>query len=535
MKLVNQYSITALTIAITACGGGGSGSSSGGGESSETGVFTDSPVSGAYYETETHQGFTNSLGEYSYEPGETVVFSVGGIAFPAVAASGQVTPRDLAPDNDDEFSNILQFLQTLDSDGNASNGISISRDDHTLFEGSAIQTSSITFDDDVQSVLDTSGDSRTVVSEEQAKSHFDEAQASSLLGSWVYSEGSNKRNVLSFVHDNRYIIIHEHGDGDEQVAGSAEYGSYQWNHETDEFSVNALGETDGSGGLYDGSSSFSEARLNGDELILGGTEEGDVTFIRVKNIENSRTGSWVADGDTSDEFHVLTFLSNSEYVIAHSNEQEMASFPQSGEFGTYSSSKGAEASVETDGIGGISGDVGDITATRWGDLLIEGAGAQDEDGSVARLGQFTATLSANYGSNKPNNLGTILALRQGRFTPEGVLGAWTLEYTSSAIVEAGECGINMELNLNENGSGSVTFPPNECNDFADDDTNAINWEVRESGSLSFIEGDDSGDSYIWDLVRVSGSQDNVLVSVSTPDGQDDAGNEFTEARLYRSE
>ena len=78
-------------------------------------------------------------------------------------------------------------------------------------------------------------------------------------------------------------------------------------------------------------------------------------------------------------------------------------------------------------------------------------------------------------------------------------------------------------------------PPNECNDFADDDTNAINWEVRESGSLSFIEGDDSGDSYIWDLVRVSGSQDNVLVSVSTPDGQDDAGNEFTEARLYRSE
>ena len=132
MSTFNKFSVvTIVLLFLFGCGGGGGGSSSGGSSTSSaksTGVFLDSPVINIGYRTETLEGVTNSLGEYEYLPGENVTFFIGDLNFPAVAATGTVTPLDLAGTQDvanSKVMNMIRLLQTLDQDGDPSNGITI--------------------------------------------------------------------------------------------------------------------------------------------------------------------------------------------------------------------------------------------------------------------------------------------------------------------------------------------------------------------------------------------------------------------------
>lgn len=132
MRLLNFLAL-AVAIALTACGGGGGGGG-GGGSAPLTGIFLDSPVSGINYRTASSSGKTNANGEFSYIPGETVIFSIGNIDLPAATANSTVTPLDLANTTDvnhQVVSNLLVLLQSLDTDGNPSNGIQISSTAHT--------------------------------------------------------------------------------------------------------------------------------------------------------------------------------------------------------------------------------------------------------------------------------------------------------------------------------------------------------------------------------------------------------------------
>ncbi len=95
-----------------------------------TGVLTNSPVSGMRYRTLPggQEGFTNDNGEFQYVEGDSVIFSIGALEFPEVQAQKFVTPLVLADSNiprHDMVLNIASLLLTLDTDGDASNGISI--------------------------------------------------------------------------------------------------------------------------------------------------------------------------------------------------------------------------------------------------------------------------------------------------------------------------------------------------------------------------------------------------------------------------
>jgi cytochrome c553 len=101
------------------------------GSSASTGVFTDSPVEGVSYTTETLSGETNAAGEFSYEPGETVTFSVGATQLPSALASAELSPIDLAMGDSYTVAtatNIARLLQSLDQDGNPANGITVPDD-----------------------------------------------------------------------------------------------------------------------------------------------------------------------------------------------------------------------------------------------------------------------------------------------------------------------------------------------------------------------------------------------------------------------
>lgn len=121
MKLL---AIAFASLTLVACGAGGGG----GATVTSTGIFVDSVVAGIGYKTATQSGTTNAKGEYSFLPGESVTFFIGSIQFPPTVAKGTVTPLDIAQTtdiNNQVVSNILVLLQSLDEDGNPSNGIMI--------------------------------------------------------------------------------------------------------------------------------------------------------------------------------------------------------------------------------------------------------------------------------------------------------------------------------------------------------------------------------------------------------------------------
>ncbi|MDZ4261116.1 MAG: hypothetical protein U1B30_02145, partial [Pseudomonadota bacterium] len=94
-----------------------------------TGVFLDAAVINIGYRTASQQGFTNANGEFNYRPGEMITFFIGSLEFPPVLAGDIVTPMDIANTTDlsnNQLINILRLLQSLDADGDLTNGIGIS-------------------------------------------------------------------------------------------------------------------------------------------------------------------------------------------------------------------------------------------------------------------------------------------------------------------------------------------------------------------------------------------------------------------------
>jgi hypothetical protein len=78
-------------LLINGCGGGSGGSSD---EEVLTGRFLDSACAGLSYSTESRSGITNANGEFTYLAGETVVFGLGDLDFPAVTAAHILTPLE---------------------------------------------------------------------------------------------------------------------------------------------------------------------------------------------------------------------------------------------------------------------------------------------------------------------------------------------------------------------------------------------------------------------------------------------------------
>jgi len=143
-----------------------------------TGVFVDSAVQNLHYTTATQDGTTNVDGEFNYQLNELVTFSIGDIEFPAVAASALLTPLTLF--NTDDINqvavvNMLRLIQSLDVDGNPSNGIEISDAVHQLAIGVSLDFSGDDFVSVVNSLVEMSGaGTQTLVGAVDAVAHFEQ-------------------------------------------------------------------------------------------------------------------------------------------------------------------------------------------------------------------------------------------------------------------------------------------------------------------------------------------------------------------------
>ncbi|OQW98806.1 MAG: hypothetical protein BWK73_51790 [Thiothrix lacustris] len=114
---------------LSACGGGSSGTAATDTSSTaastttttddtpdtsvKTGVFIDAPVKGLTYKTATQSGVTNDKGEFKYITGETVTFSLDGVALGSGKAQAKLPVTLISTEG-----YVAQFLQTMDTDAN---------------------------------------------------------------------------------------------------------------------------------------------------------------------------------------------------------------------------------------------------------------------------------------------------------------------------------------------------------------------------------------------------------------------------------
>ena len=166
--------------------------------SSSTGVFVDSAVAGVTYTTSSGlSGTTNASGEFSYQPGDTASFSIGDVSLGSVAASAVLTPVEVmgASDTaDQKVINLARLLQTLDSDGDPSNGIEITSSTSNTLRGKTlsfdVDVDTFTSDGTVAQIQTAVG--KTLISATSALNHLHSTMNERSLTSKVSSDSKLK-------------------------------------------------------------------------------------------------------------------------------------------------------------------------------------------------------------------------------------------------------------------------------------------------------------------------------------------------------
>ncbi len=142
--------LMALATSLTACGGGSSSPAPApvpapAPAAAVTGVFLDAAVEGLDYAVgSAAKQATNAAGEFGCKGGDTLAFSVGGLALGNAPCAPSVTPLTLAGSSDVKDTRVvnrLMALQLLDDDGDPSNGIRLAPEVKAALAGKALDFS----------------------------------------------------------------------------------------------------------------------------------------------------------------------------------------------------------------------------------------------------------------------------------------------------------------------------------------------------------------------------------------------------------
>ncbi|MDF3031695.1 MAG: hypothetical protein K0R03_2253 [Moraxellaceae bacterium] len=235
---------------------------------SATGTLSDSPVAGVSYSTSSGlTGTTDAQGRFRYNPGDIVTFRIGSLTLGAVTATGTdatITPLQIVEstsgltetEQQNMVTNLLVLLQSLDSDGNAENGISIpaavgSSLNATVAGTIDLQAAPATFaaSDTLGDLATTAGG--TVVDPEAALEHFRTQFFKDIAG--VYSADLGNNEIIAFrVNVDGSYLMGEVATDDAAGQPGIERGKIEWNPQTGELGAsNITLDTNGEWGLSD--------------------------------------------------------------------------------------------------------------------------------------------------------------------------------------------------------------------------------------------------------------------------------------------
>jgi hypothetical protein len=410
-----------FAASLIGCGDfGASSSSNGGTERAQSGPATgrllDSAVGGVAYAASSGDGITDSAGAFNYVHGDMVEFRLGSLSLGKIPGKAIVTPIELANDSANKLQNLLVLFQSLDSDGNPDNGISIPAAAASAVSGSLdLESEPAVFvtSPELQEATKAAGMTGAVSSPEEAGTHF-LSQGLSLLGTHIWvrqDEGSATVIRISATGGGEYLQGEAAPDdpcdanrvcgGNVVSKAGVEYGAASLpEFDTRGFRFKALPEIDTN--LQAGLSHPRQTwriRTNGFELITSDivtvqrereqkglfgelfhiagtlelssdrepikTEVRESRFPRMENDPDGIIGAWVSDPDVM-KTPTYLFFSNGKFMmldpVGTSQGKGHDDCGEPGiEFGSYVHDAGSEAlsvrgfTYDTNGCAGFSG------------------------------------------------------------------------------------------------------------------------------------------------------------------------------------
>ncbi len=196
-KLPVALACTAIIALLSGCGSSSSDSTST--TVTGTGYYVDSAVQGAEYKCGSQNGVTDENGKFTFEYGQDCVFTLNGVTLRKVEKDDLVADEiKIIEDN----TTVAAFLQTLDKDGDPSNGIQIIDEIKTAIKDKITEIPEI---DELGTIVNTylnnineyNGHAMTL---EEVESHLEETTKSefkymlagkSFYATSVYEEGGN--------------------------------------------------------------------------------------------------------------------------------------------------------------------------------------------------------------------------------------------------------------------------------------------------------------------------------------------------------
>ena len=358
-----KKTLLCLTLAglLSACGGSDNDSGSSAPPPSsylKTGILTDGPVTGVKYlrtssSGESIEDFTNDKGEFKYAEGDTVRFFIGDVQLgEAIEAKARITPLDLA-ESENARTNLMVFLQTLDHDGDHSNGIEIKPDIQTAltavnmnFEQAPAEFST-TFVNEVIPKTDIPLD--RIVTPEKAAENFQASFYKDIAGTWEIGRTNTSAVLLHILPDGRYALG-EADVADETGKSGIETGRLNWNPLTSALSPVISVDTNGDYGLsHPDNDGHHRLSYNGTDLVL--TDVGsNSTYILTKVKQSSGlVGTWQFN-----QTHLFAFFDTGFYFLL---DTEGDCDNPGIEYGKYSITSNTLAVTEvlydTNGCGGL--------------------------------------------------------------------------------------------------------------------------------------------------------------------------------------
>lgn len=171
-----------------------------------TGVLSDgNPISGVAYSTASgSSGITDAQGVFHYQHGDNIRFKIGELVIADIPGLAIVSPIDLAAGNGNKLKNLLVLLQSLDSDDDATNGISISSKVANAIKSSInLESDPTTFSNNaaLKAARDAAELSGDVKSLEEASEQF-LARGINLLSSHIWVKYDNQSASVFQIADN---------------------------------------------------------------------------------------------------------------------------------------------------------------------------------------------------------------------------------------------------------------------------------------------------------------------------------------------
>jgi hypothetical protein len=185
---LTSIALATATLFLTACGSDDDPTPAA--PATTTGTFLDAAVENLDYTIGTTTSATTAQGTYTCQQGQTLTFKLGGLTLGTADCGSTITPLTLAGGTDlkaDAVVNRLLALQSLDEDGDPSNGIRLTAAAKTALAGKTLDfsASAATFNTALNTVLAalpapyatrTVDDSRRQL----AREHFENTLASAL-------------------------------------------------------------------------------------------------------------------------------------------------------------------------------------------------------------------------------------------------------------------------------------------------------------------------------------------------------------------